>query len=325
MKKNKKGDFNIDGFIIGGSPSTGSSLLRQILNRHSMIVCAHETHIWSKPKIVEAWSVNKFKLTGLKFLQSKDKGLFPFRGINHQEIPAYNSALFQKLANDSSDLISFFKSFMKTFYNLKTDQFFGEKTPANALNFKSIIENCPSLLCIHTVRNPYDVIASLIERGKSVPEAIGFYLLNCSSALNELDSDRMINIQYEKLVDNPEWEIKIILEFLGLNFEEQMLEARKSHPNEITKIESWKYDESENIGNKSIGRFQELPIEIQNDVKVQASKIRLKNASKFISIEEICTFLAYDFLMPSQEVGQGEKKYYLNILKQRRFSKYFVH
>lgn len=292
-------DKFILGFIIGGSPSTGSSLLRQVLNRHSSIVCAHETHIWSKQDIVKHWNSLKLKLNSGKILKLKDAGLFPFKGINKEEIPNFSDRQFNELINFDHSIFSFFNAFMRDFYGIESGQIFGEKTPANVFNFKDILELSKQFVCVHTVRNPYDTIASLVARGKAVSEATGFYLLNCSTALNTGKSERLITIKYENLVQDAQQEIQALLAALKLEFEEKMLLPSKPKAGEITKIDSWKYDETGEIGKQSVGRFEELPTSEQEEIISFVWNMKLKGEQNFKSIPEICEALNYRAIKPT--------------------------
>lgn len=297
-------DKFIHGFIIGGSPSTGSSLLRQILNRHSKIVCAHETHIWAKKDIVKNWDGLKQKLNVVKVLKLRDAGLFPFKGINKVEIPNFTDVQFNELVNHNHNIFSFFEGFMKRFYDLKPGQIFAEKTPGNVVNFKDILELNEKLACVHTIRNPYDTIASLVARGKSIPEATGFYLMNCSKALNAGVDKRMITIRYENLVQDPQREIQILMDALNLSFEDKMLLPTKPKKGEITKIESWKYDEAGAIGKKSVGRFEELATKEKNDIISFVWNMKLKTRDNYTTIPEICQVLEYKVIKPLDEFGK---------------------
>ena len=307
-------DKFILGFIIGGSPSTGSSLLRQILNRHSQIVCAPETHLWAKKELIQEWQSNKSKLASFLSYQMPDLGLFPFNGLNKKEIPNYSRRKLRKLIKSSPNIFDFFESFMREFFNLRPGQVYGEKTPANAINFKHILRysrnHKKNILCVHTVRNPYDVMSSLIARGKSIPYAVGFYLYNTSKALNsfkEGGKEKVVTIRYEELVSNPESELKELLDKLSLKFEDGMLSPGKSNPKEITKIVSWKYDEAGVIGTKSIGRFHELDEKKKKDLIAIAWHLRLHSEVKYNSLEEIGKELNYDVIKPEVALTKDQE------------------
>lgn len=291
-----------NGFIIGGSPSTGSSLLRQILNRHSSIVCAPETHLFAKPGIVSEWDQTKFKLAPLLPFKFKDLGLFPFNGLNNQEIPNYKKKKLRELISKSSNVFSFFESLMREFFDLELDQVYGEKTPGNVFNFEHILNGSEKFLCVHTVRNPYDVMASLVARGKSIPMSVAFYLMNTSHVLNVTKSDRVLTIRYENLVSNPQEELSQLLDALQLKFESQMLKPGKSNPNEITKIDSWKYDESEKIQTGSIGRFHQLDQSVKEELIAIAWHLRLKGVPAFSNLKEIGEALKYKVHQPKHDL-----------------------
>lgn len=296
---------HIHGFIIGGSPSTGSSLLRQVLNRHSRIVCAHETHIWAKKDIVKNWASLKSKLNSSKIVKLRDAGLFPFKGINSEEIPSFSDKKFKELINFEQDIFSFFEAFMKTFYGLREGQIYGEKTPVNVVNFNEIFKHDERMVCVHTVRNPYDTIASLVARSKSVPEAVGFYLYNCSTALNS-KNDRLITVRYEALVQNPKEELQDLLNVLGVDFEDKMLQASKINTGEITKIDSWKYDEAAAIGKQSVGRFEELSEEQKEDIISVGWNMKLKGVENYNSVPEVCQALNYEVKEPTQDFSREQ-------------------
>lgn len=307
----------IQGFIIGGSPSTGSSLLRQILNRHSEIVCAPETHIWCKEKIFEDWHEYNYKLTKKSIFGLVSEGFFHFVGIDKSQVPNYNSAKTKKLLKNSPDIYTFFRLFMMEFFDLKAGQIYGEKTPANTINFRHILATSNDVMCIHTVRNPYDTIASLVARGKTPIEAVAFYLYNCAHGMSFRDGDeRIATIRYEHLVENPRAEISNLLASMSLDFEENMLDAGSRNNKEVTKLESWNYDETDKVQKGSVGRFHSLSQELQEEIVLFVWFLRLKDSLhlKVNSIEEICEKLDYQMIVPDSDL----ERYHLDELKEHQ-------
>jgi len=194
----------IQGIIIGGSPSTGSSLLRQILNRHSEINFAPETHIWCKERIFKHWDKYKLRFLKKSLFGLSSEGLLSFIGIDKTEIPDYDKKKTGELLRSSPDIYTFFRLFMMEYFGLGGSQLYGEKTPANSINFKYILNTSQDVICIHTVRNPYDAIASLVARGNSPISATAFFLFNCAHGLDYREDQRLEIIRYEQLVHNPE-------------------------------------------------------------------------------------------------------------------------
>lgn len=305
------------GIIIGGSPSTGSSLLRQILNRHSRIVCAPETHIWCKEELYKDWESNKGKLLQRSIFGLASKGFFQFVGIDSSQVPKYNKAKTKQLIESSTDIGSFFKQFMAEFYELKADQLYGEKTPGNVLNFNYILESSEDKLCVHTVRDPYDTIASLVARGKSVMEATAFYLYNSAHAMNIWENDRLVTIRYEKLVEDPKLELQGVLGKLNLNFEEAMLQAGDKNQTEVTKLPSWKYDETEKVQQGSVGRFDALDTELKEEIILFVWHLCLKDQQRFsfTSIKDISQKLLYRIIEPKTSLNDAHTK---ELIKHRR-------
>lgn len=270
-------------------------------------MCAHETHIWAKKGIATNWESLKTKLNAGKLFRLKDAGLFPYGGINKEEIPNFSNQKFDSLIKGDHGIASFFDAFMKEFYVLKLGQIFGEKTPANSINFKDILKTSNQILCIHTIRNPYDTIASLVARGKSIPEAVGFYLYNCSHALSAGPNQRLLTIRYENLVSNPKEELESLMEYLALDLQDEMLLPSKPKEGELTKIESWKYDEAGKIGKGSIGRFKELSEEQQDEIISFVWNMKLKEPNEHPSIQKICETLEYEIIEPKDDFDTTRK------------------
>ena len=301
---------DIRGIIIGGSPSTGSSLLRQILNRHSKIVCAPETHIWCKEKIFQNWAKYKNRYFKKSIFGLTSEGLTHLVGIEKSEIPGYDKKKTEQLIKISPDIYYFFKLFMQEYFGLVEGQIYGEKTPGNAINFKYILDSSDQVVCIHTARNPYDTMASLVARGNSPMAAAAFYLYNCAHALDYKPDSRLMTIKYEKLVKEPAFEISELLEKLNLKFEEQMLNRGKTEDSKVTKLSSWNYDETDKVQKGSVGRFEGLSQNEKNEIRYYAQYLHLSSPRDFKvrCIQDICTYLDYEFVEATHETESNPIK-----------------
>lgn len=101
-----------------------------------------------------------------------------------------------------------------------------EKTPRNILNGTEILDFLgPQGKFIHIVRDGRDVVTS---RHPSRPGAywvpIERWVSDVTAGLTAEDSPQMIRVYYEDLVSQPEQTIKTILNFIGLKFEEVVLQ-----------------------------------------------------------------------------------------------------
>lgn len=294
----------IQGIIIGGSPSTGSSLLRQILNRHSEIVCAPETHIWCKELLFENWNEYKMQLLRRSIFGVASKGFFHYIGIAKEDIPHYDKRLVKKMLLDSRDIYAFFRIFMQNFFGLHDGEIYGEKTPANALNFKPILESSEDVLCVHTSRDPYDTIASLVARGMSPLDATAFYLYNSAHAIEHKYDERFVSIKYEDLVEDPKEALAGLLSKLFVEFEAKMIEPGIKNSGTITKLKGWNYDETAAIKKGSVGRFGSMSKEVQDEIILYVWHLHIQDKLflRHKSIPSINEVMDYQTLVPATKL-----------------------
>lgn len=121
-------------------------------------------------------------------------------------------------------------------------RFVSEKSPNHVLVFPELIELFPAVRFIHIVRDPRAVISSLLQVGirQKAKKKKGFepsdnttklwasikYVKSClrvGFAAAQVAPDRLLTVVYEELVQNPEGETKRLCEFLGIEWNEQML------------------------------------------------------------------------------------------------------
>ncbi len=278
--------------MIACSPSTGSSLLRRMLNRHSLIFCGSETSLLAKKSLYRSWKFNKWRLTRSFPFGLVDAAWLHKRGLSlDEEYPVGRSELELMIKNNTT-----YQEFVDSFFNKvlehESKQFWIEKTPSNALSASAFIHefNCAKL--IHICRDPYDTIASLMNRGMDVYNACAVYLIN-TSALLEIDSGNMHLCSYEDLVGDPQKVLTGILEFIGLKFEESMLDSDKMAKG-VTQMKGWKYDETAKVGKESIGRFSKMDTSVQHQIATAINTMRLGSDVKHTSIAQICETLSYD-------------------------------
>jgi len=139
-------------------------------------------------------------------------------------------------------------------------RFVSEKTPNNVLVFPDLISLFPEARFIHVVRDPRAIIASLLQVGKRGEQkgwntqnythsifAAMEYVHRClmtGFASSEIAPQRVLEVVYERVVANPEYETKRICEFLNVEWSSRMLHPGKlKHPGEkaTTKDNVW-YD-----------------------------------------------------------------------------------
>jgi hypothetical protein len=288
--------------IMGGSGSTGSSLVKNILNRHNDIFAGEETSFFAKRQIYDDWSNAKKRITKRKLTGLKNLGYHIYNGTDLvQNEYRLSITEIDALANQSMTLIEFSDRFFQPALTKSGAKFWIEKTPANAACFTLFLDRFENGKVIHMLRNPYDTIASLWSRGYDLHYSVGIYLLNTSSGLSaRSNKERYHEIKYEDVVQKPSKTISEVCSFLEIEFNSEML-ISKDEKIEISQLSGWNYDETANIGTKALGRFQRLPEAKRIQLLEAVSLMKVSNAGmKYYSLEYsdirgICEVLGYKY------------------------------
>ncbi len=286
---------------MGGSGSTGSSLLKNILNRHQEIFSGGETAFFAKKLIYEDWLKARARVLKRKFFGLKNHGWHIYNGTDLlQGEYLWEKIELEKLLRDSASLLEFTSAFYRKPLELKGANFWLEKTPANSACFSSFLSSFENGKVIHIVRNPFDTIASLQNRGFDLYYALGIYLLNTACGISVKESDRSCTVKYEDLIGNPENVIRKICKFLDVEYSSYMLEPQGEIVHK-PKLSGWHYDETKAIGKKSVGRFNQLADEAQNAIMEAVNMININRVgqgyydTKIKNVKDICDVLGYDF------------------------------
>lgn len=92
-----------------------------------------------------------------------------------------------------------------------------EKTPRNIRTIGKFISTFPRSPVIHLVRDPRDVITSLMGRRKSLINTIESWLGSVSAIQPYSESAQVLQIRYEDLCRSPEETISSVFSFLNVS------------------------------------------------------------------------------------------------------------
>lgn len=268
--------------LIGGSGSTGSSLLKNILNRHPQIFAGEESNLFCKAKLYTDFQSYKSSIIKRGLFGLKNHGWHIYNGVDLYS-PEYNltKESLHILIAQSNSFMALTSQLQDHFLKEKDQQIWIEKTPANSANFGLFLNKFVDGKIIHITRNPLDTIGSLISRGYTLFYAVGIYLLNTASALQHKDNVRCYTIKYEDLVDFPEKSIHEICKFLDIEFDPMILHSQKENI-AVSQLKGWQYDETANIGKKSVGRFEKLNPKLQSEIIYAIHTIKISSKGKSI-------------------------------------------
>jgi len=196
-------------FIVG-MPRSGTTLVEQILSSHTKVYGADE--IMYLPQLID-------KYFGLDKLNSYLRGVLDFKNTD-----------LTKLAKE---YISLTKSVSKNSERIT------DKLPANFLYIGLIKLILPNSKIIHCLRNPKDNIFSIyknyfsgnkIKYAYDISETVEYYNLytDLMNFWNKLIPNFILNLKYEDLINDTKKEIKNLLNFCELSWENNCLEFYKN-------------------------------------------------------------------------------------------------
>lgn len=200
-------------FIVG-APRSGTTLLNSIVKSHSQI-------------------------SGFDF----ETQLFSYK--NRFNFDAYNGNFerseWEQLIDRSDNIVQLMDVMHEDFFSQSS--WVVEKTPQHVNHIGFLIEKFPNCRVINIIRDGRDCFCSGRKAG-NIPQAkeisdYARYWIKCIRSRLSLgeNSDNVIDVHYEGLVENPRLEIERLMTFIGLEFEIEQLnresvarDARSSSP-----------------------------------------------------------------------------------------------
>jgi len=286
--------------LIGGSGSTGSSLLNNVLGRNPNIITTLETSIFCKKPLYNNFNFNKWRIPFRFPFGLPNWGYHLYRKTDYKSLYLKKNTPFSSIMLRSRNFMEFADNLFLSMEGYGGEFVWIEKTPANSFHFDQFLDYFANSFVIHTIRNPYDTLASLLERGYPDIYAGGIYLLNTLAGMKSRDSANYYEVRYEDFTSYPEKSLKHILDFLGLNYSGNELKPDGKHYKEAN-IVTWKKDELGEV-EKNTGRFLNSSQEIQNRVIAITNLLKVSpEGAKFYETPEIsfCLLvekLGYEFI-----------------------------
>jgi protein-tyrosine sulfotransferase len=232
----------MDAVFIGGCGRSGTTLFKELLNRHSRCACGPETSLFGLPfnieNIAAPWDID--------------------------------TAHLKEMRSASSNLIEFADRFACEFLSEEGKSRWVEKTPNNVRAIDRLLTWYPQGRFIHVVRDGRDVVCSLrnhprerIVDGKIVPMKIDNpvelsaerWLKDTMMGLAFKDHPRCLEVRYEALVTDPEAELKRVCAFIGENYESAMM-AQTTHAEQRSGQNLNNERASRSISAKSVERWK---------------------------------------------------------------------
>ena len=249
--------------LIGGCGSSGTTLLKTMLDSHKNIACGQEIALFDRPRLYQMDldelhqmfstqkfdEINKEQIFPLFTKFGSNFGLFiPNSGKQYHNFSTIK-AIFEKAEN----LKHFLDLFFSNWAEAQGKKRWAEKTPNNVYCIEKILNFFPDAKFVHVIRDGRDTVLSLHEgRGLAVPAAIFRWLSAVEAGIRFRGNPRYYELKYEDLILDTENSLRKLMDFLEDDFDPEMLnymEQGKNNPLSYgstpiysNKIGKWKKD-----------------------------------------------------------------------------------
>ena len=282
--------------FVGGSPRSGTTLVQNILDSHTDV------------------------LGGPEFLHLPD--FVRLRNQVHSSIRRDYISIMCSYEDIDTQIRRTVEEILLSFADKHEAKILSEKTPENVLVFSALAEIFPTTKFLNVVRDPRAVVSSLLKVGARAREkdvSSAPYTQSVFAAIDKVRQcvragfkahaahpERVKTIVYEELIESPASVIEEVCEFLGIEWQPDMVEpGSKSHLGEqaitVKSGEVW-YDKSSYNRNPDRQSLNAWKTDLTT-----AQQILISNA---FAAEHDLVALGYDFSIQNasaleRATGQG--------------------
>jgi len=251
-------------FIVG-CPRSGTTKLSTILNRHSCIASATETHFFnfvSKQKF--DWK--NFSTQNFRELLNEPRiqDFINLAELNPEIL--YQQFLESESRSNDSELSvedlnkkKVFDLLVKNYLIKKNKIRFCEKTPQHIQNIEEILRLYPQARIILMVRDGRDTVNSLLKmpwRPKGLLNNARFWSNYIKLGKQQSLRSEVLTIKYENLLERPKDVLMSICNFIGEQFEDSLLDDSKDSDNLFSAWESsWKHKSRQGLDTTRINAW----------------------------------------------------------------------
>ena len=240
-------------YIIGNSRS-GTTLMAKILGRGSDVFAFHELHFFEELCETDERKIltrSSAELLGAKLISIQEKGYFGLR--NPKDYLDESANMLSNIFDKDLNSITVYKAFLIYETKKHNKNYPCEQMPRNTFYISEIKQHLPASRFINMVRDPRDVLLS--QKGKWKRRFLGKHvslretlrswanynpiviskLWNSTvrTADKNASNSDMITVRFEDLIGHPEKELNKICKFLGITYDNEMLNVQQSGSSNI--------------------------------------------------------------------------------------------
>lgn len=210
------------------SPYVVDSKINRLKNLFSSLIGNPDKSPYS------GWELEKWFPNIEKKLNEMYSNLIEFRYISSSDLKKERETYFINY-NQKKDLQNIFNKFLtgniRDILNKENKTIFLDDNTWNTLFCKELNEILPKAKFINMYRNKKDVISSMKEQRwtPSKDKQLRLYFdslkLKIEESTSEISSDKVYQQKFEKLVKNPKDNLKELCEFIGMEYQDKMLDG----------------------------------------------------------------------------------------------------
>lgn len=235
-------EFRHPVFVVG-APRTGTTLTKEILNRHPDIHLFDEVHFFER-----IWD-ERGRIGDLSSPRSQAEGVRRMRDIvaRYGSDQAVNDLLTteeyrRRLLEQGRRYRNLFRILLQAGAGLRGASIWGDSSPQDILYLDPILEWFPDARIVVLVRDPRAFLSSCKnyhrrgeatyrERYNPLPQSVLWK--SYMSALLEAErrpwADQVMRLRYEELVDDPEGTVRRLAAHVGVDFDPAMLDVETTN------------------------------------------------------------------------------------------------
>ena len=220
---------------IGGCGSSGTTLLRRIIDAHSEIACGKEMSVFDRPRMYDM-TLRDLRIIYLQGAYDElEEGVpFPIRtqhgsycGLKPGNHGSYYHTRQEviELLHAADCVADFWDLYFLAYAQKRGKKRWAEKTPNNIFAAKHFLKAFPNGRFVHMVRDGRDVCLSLMQRRGYSHRAASLRWTMCMEAGRQIAGhDRVYTLRYEDLVAAPEDTVVDLFSWLGMSYEASVLD-----------------------------------------------------------------------------------------------------
>jgi len=246
--------------FVFGCPRSGTTLLTLMLHAHSRIAMPPETRflmpVYRRRSTFGDLTVRENRRALAQFILRTPGTKFRQLGLDRGQV---RRGIVHGAPTVGSALGTVYRTYAARFGKER----WGDKRPTYFRDVEAIRVLFPDAQFIHLIRDGRDCVASLKRmswwrHGTIAAMAMWVHSIDCGRrAGRHLPADSFYALRYERLVTDPRSELMALCEFLGEDFEEQMVESHRVAPQTLpaNQREQWHANTAREVSAASVGGY----------------------------------------------------------------------